>query len=630
MAADILYSLGSAIDRLVGVLMPDRALSRHRARQLLARAYEGASKKDGWKPRRAGASANADHSADAATLRARSRSLTQNVPYIAQGLRALVSAVIGTGIMPRWMGADAARWDALWTQWGAVCDADGRLDINGLQAAAYRAQKQDGEVLIRLRPRRAADGLPVPLQLQLLEIDWLDSTKTVANGNNQIINGIEYDVLGRVFGYWLFDQHPGEMAGSARFRATSRFVPADSIIHMYNPERPGQGRGFPQIAPVIVRVRDTQLYEDAELQRKNLETRLSVLASGNVAELANPPGPNDPVDTTAAKAGELGPLQSGGIMQVPQGLNLTVVEPKAAPGYVEYLKYQLHLIAAGFGVTYEMMTGDVSETNFSSARVRLLDFRREAEVEQWVHFIPCFNRVIRAFVDQAVLAGVMQRPNYSVEWSTPKWDYVNPKDEVDSDLAEIAGGLSTISEKLRRRGYKPEQVFAELKSDFDRLRADGTLGVMLAMLAKKLPASEDGSAAAEGAAREASMDTVREMFRDLERQLRAAVDRPSTPPISLDVSTGVREAAEQFVQRMADVPINIHMPQQAAPDVHVHNEVRAAEQPAPVVNVQVQPAEVKVDLDVTATIPARKTETTLERDAQGRAVRSVSVERTLP
>jgi lambda family phage portal protein len=423
MAADVLQFIGTAVDRLVGVWNPDRALSRHRARQLLARAYEGASKRDGWKPRRAGASANTDHLADASELRARSRALVQNVPYIAQGLRSMIAALIGTGINPRWLGASGAKWDELWASWCKVCDADGRLDFAGLQELAWRTVKQDGEALVRLRPRRESDGLPVPLQLQLLEIDWLDSGKTVAIGSSQVINGIQYGPIGKVEGYWLFDSHPGDVTARNRGKPTSSFVPASSIIHIFNPERPGQGRGFPQLAPVIARVRDLQLYEDAELQRKNLETRLSVIASGNAADLANPKTPNDPVDTIAAQAGDLGPLQSGAITQLPPGMTLEVVEPKAAGGYVEYVKYQLHLIAAGFGVTYEMMTGDVRETTFSSARVRLLDFRRQAEAEQWIHIIPGFcERVMRAFVDAAVLGGQFQRPNYAVDWSTPKWD----------------------------------------------------------------------------------------------------------------------------------------------------------------------------------------------------------------
>jgi lambda family phage portal protein len=494
MAADILNTVGRVFDRFIGIFDPDKGLSRQRARQLLVRAYEGASKRDGWNPRRPGASANTDHAADAGTLRVRSRALVQNVPYIAQGMRALVAAIIGTGIVPRWIGADAKVYEDTWKEWGKVCDADGRFDIYGLQAAAYRAQEQDGECLVRLRWRRPTDNLPVPLQLQLLEIDWLDSTKTMPNGTNQIVNGIEYDVLGKVMGYWLYDEHPGERLLKFRGRADSHFVPADSIIHFYTAERPGQGRGFPRISPVIARVRDMQLYEDAELQRKNLETRLSVLVSGDATELANPRTPNDPVDQTAAKAGDLGPLQSGGITQLPAGLNMQTVEPKAAPGYVDYVKHGLHLIAAGWGVTYEMMTGDMTGVNFSSARVARLNFQRQAEMEQWLHFLPKWDRISRAFADAMVLAGKVRRPNYNVEYSTPKWDYVNPEQEVKADLAEIAGGLSSFSEKLRKRGYNPDLVFTELETDINKLKKSGVLDVLLQLLKGK-PLQEGGEVA---------------------------------------------------------------------------------------------------------------------------------------
>jgi lambda family phage portal protein len=469
--------MGNFVDKAIGFFNPVAGLRRHHVRQALTRAYEGASKRDGWKPKRAGASANTDHFVDASELRTRSRALVQNVPYVAQGLRALVANVVGTGIVPNWLGRDADKLNAAWAEWVKQADADGRLDLYGIQAAAYRAMEQDGEVLIRLRPRRATDGLVVPLQLQLLEIDWLDSSRASRSerSGNTIVNGIEYDPLGRVAGYWLWDQHPGELTLAARMRTSSHFVSAENIIHLFTPDRPGQGRGFPRIAPVIARVRDLQVYEDAELQRKNLESRLSVLASGDVQLLGQHDETKSPDQTS-----ELGSLAGGNIMQLPTGMNVTVVDPKAAPGYVEYVKWALHLISAGFGVTYEMMTGDVSEVNFSSARVRMLDFRREAEMTQWTLLVPRLcDRICRAFADAAVLGELIKEPNYRVDHATPKWDYVNPAQDVKADLDEIAGGLSSISEKLRRRGYKPDAVFKELASDVERLKELGLLDVML-------------------------------------------------------------------------------------------------------------------------------------------------------
>ena len=624
------------LDRLVGLISPDAGLRRVRARELLTRAYEGASQRDGWKPKRAGASANTDHRADGATLRVRARSLYQNVPYITAGVEAWVANHIGTGIIPRSLAKNADVIDALYDAWGKKADADAIFDVNGLVAAAERAAYVDGECLVRLRPRLPSDGLPVPLQLQLLEIDWLDSAKGGNNGANTIVNGKEYDPLGRLVAYWLFDQHPGEQASVFKGRAASHPVPAERIIHYYAPVRPGQARGVSMLAPVIARVRDLMLYEDAELQRKNLETRLGVLASGDVETLSTA----EQNATDVKQTGELGQLSSGGITRVPTGTNLTIVEPKAAPGYVDYVKYQLHLIASGMGVTYEMLTGDMREVNFSSARVRLLEFRRRAEQRQWLNTIPTLsNRIWEAFLDAAVLAGKLPRADYSVDWSTPKWDYVNPEQDVKADLAEISGGLSSISEKLRRRGYKPDLVFKEIKSDFDRLRADGTLDIFLQLQTNQAPQVPKPAAAATPAARtfeDTVLDELTQQRTDRliqENRMGALMAMmnarhpdaagqgvtiqnimPPTPATPVEIRNEITTPAQ-----------TVHVTNEVQPTpVEIRNEVTTT---APLVNVtnQVQPA--AVDVSVTATLPKRISETTVERDAQRNITRSVTTER---
>ena len=66
-----------------------------------------------------------------------------------------------------------------------ACDADGRLDFAGIQKQALRTVVESGEVLVRRRIRRPEDGLPIPLQLQVLEPDHLDATRdgiTTPNG----------------------------------------------------------------------------------------------------------------------------------------------------------------------------------------------------------------------------------------------------------------------------------------------------------------------------------------------------------------------------------------------------------------------------------------------------------------
>lgn len=491
----------SLLDRLIGYLNPDAGLTRHRARQLLKRAYEGASRMDGWAPRRAGAGPNTDHLADATELRNRARSLVQNVPYISRGIDALVANLVGTGIKPRSLSKKAQKINDLHARWAKECDADGRQDLYGLQKSAIHAMKQDGEVLIRLRPRRRTDGLAVPLQLQLLEIDWLDTSKNGTVNGNLIVNGIEYDMLGRVVNFWIYDQHPGEMRFPGRRRATSNPVPAENIIHLYKPERPGQGRGFTCLASVIARVRDLMTYEDAELHRKNLETRLGVVVSGS-SPADHLPLSDSPSAEQVKANGNLGTLLSGSIMEVPVGMNMETIEPKAAGGYVDYIKYNLHLIAAGIGVTYEMMTGDASDVTYSSARINQNEFRRLAEQEQWLVIIPKLCEPIwQAFIKYAELAGAANvETDMAVDWSIPKWSYVNPKEDVAADLNEIFGGLSSFSEKMRVRGYEPDLVFSEMASDMERFKELGLFDFIVMMQTNRTLTEAEAKGSATSAA----------------------------------------------------------------------------------------------------------------------------------
>lgn len=503
------------------------------------RAYEAASPRDQWRPKRAGASANADHQADAATIRAKARAIVHNVPYIESGLAGLVTQTIGTGLTPRATGHQAKQINDVLDAWFKLCDADGVCDFFGLQSLAYRAMEQDGEVLIRLRRRRPSDGLPIPLQIQILEIDWLDSTKNGPIGGNEICGGIEYDALGKVSAYWLYESHPGDGGLNRRFRNQSRRVEASDIVHLFERKRPGQGRGISRFAPIIVRTRDLQLYEDAEQARKNLEARLGALASPDPSVMANPASDGVPMAASdVEQTGSLGELSSGGITRLPPGTTVTMVEPKAAQGYEAYVKLQLHIIAAGMGITYEMMIGDVSEVNFSSARVRLLDFRRSVEAMRWLTLIPRFQVVIDAAMQAGALAGSFSGAQVKFDWSTPKWDYVNPQQDVAADISEISVGLASVSEKLRMRGYKPEDVAREIAEDKKRYENLGILDLLLFKEKGSLPATESSSAGSRMDSIAASLARIDARMTRAERLARGETLEPDPIPAAAP-DTGV-------------------------------------------------------------------------------------------
>ena len=262
----------NVIDKLVGYFDPRAGLRRQAARDMLVRAYEGASTKDGWLPRRRGASPDADFVADGKMLRDRARSLRQNVPEIRRANKLWGAYVIGTGITTQFKHKQkrvVEKLNAAYWKFTKEADADGRLNLFGLQRNAETTMRTDGEVLIRIRPRRITDGLHVPVQLQMLEIDWLDTTRTqVEQGSgNTTVCGIEYNGIGAAAAFWLFEQHPGDPVYSKPVAIRSRRIPAESIIHYYDPERPGQGRGISAYHAVIATTRDMHLLKDAHAAR---------------------------------------------------------------------------------------------------------------------------------------------------------------------------------------------------------------------------------------------------------------------------------------------------------------------------------------------------------------------------
>jgi len=210
------------------------------------------------------------------------RDLVRNNPHAAKAVAVLVNNIVGAGIMPRAASGDD-RLDRtvneLWEAWARNCDADGQLDIYGLQTLVCREMVEGGEVLVRRRPRRAEDGLAIPVQVQVLEADFLDATRNGEIGSGHAVQGVEFDAIGRRRAYWLFARHPGDALGALQGGFKSTAVPAAEIAHVYEKQRT-QARGVPWGTPVIRALRDLDDYEIAEIVRKKTEACVTAIVFG--------------------------------------------------------------------------------------------------------------------------------------------------------------------------------------------------------------------------------------------------------------------------------------------------------------------------------------------------------------
>ncbi|HOQ48004.1 MAG TPA: phage portal protein [Bryobacteraceae bacterium] len=463
------------LDRAITWVSPEAGLRRVRARraaEMVRLAYEGARatrRTDGWIT--TGNSANAEIVLALSKLRERSRDLVRNNPYAARAVAEVVGNAVGTGITAQartGLPELNRQIDAAWLDWIERCDADGQLDFYGIQALVARTVFESGECLVRFRQRRDGDGFKVPVQLQVLEPDYLDQSKTQKTDTGYIIHGVEFDLVGRRTFYWLFGQHPGEVTQtSLRGSLVSARVPASEVLHIYRKDRPGQVRGVPWLAPVIITLRDLDEYEEAELVRKKIEACFA-------AFVTQPQGPEGPPIAPASTDAETGrrveSFEPGMIEYLKPGEEITFSTPSASSGYRDYVATRQSSIATGLQLTYEQLTGDLSRVNYSSYRAGLLSFRNGIESFRWLTFIPmlCIP-VWNRFVAVAFTAGAIPQPGpFKAEWTPPGFGSVDPYKDSVATLNRIRTGTLTLRQAIAEQGYDPDAQLEQI-AEINRL-----------------------------------------------------------------------------------------------------------------------------------------------------------------
>jgi lambda family phage portal protein len=332
-----------------------------------------------------------------------------------------------------------------------------------------RSTAESGEGLIRYRPRLPQTNLRVPLQLQLLEADFLDQTRTMGLVNGHVMQGVQFDDMGRRIAYWLFSYHPGGvLILNPRGGIISQPVPAEQIMHIYRVLRPGQVRGVPWLAPSMMPFRDLDDYRDAEGVRKKIEACVAAFVIQPEGISGSPLGVKgkDPLMKEQVES-----FEPGMIEYLKPGQDVKFNNPQASGGYREFCMTELQRASAGVNMPYELLTGDMSNVNYSSYRAGMLSFRQTIEGYRWLTLVPMFGQPVRKrFIDTLVLLGkipgsALDDPKvnlYATQWTAPKFESVDPLKDTMSDLKRIRMGTLTLTEAIAQQGYDPDHQLEEI------------------------------------------------------------------------------------------------------------------------------------------------------------------------
>ena len=423
-------------------------------------------------------------------LRARSRSAVRNDPYAFNVIDKRVSNLIGTGITPRpKIEDDALRklQQDLWDDWVDESDADGLTDFYGQQALIARTVETAGECFVRLRPRGLDEDLAVPLQLQVLAPEFVphDKFEPCKNGNS-IRAGIEFNPAHKRVAYHLYRVHPRDASSlNAGYNQLVR-VPAEQVLHIFEPVEPGQLRGVPRLAPVLKRLRSLDNYDDAVLFRQEVANLFAGFISRPPPEATQQP--RDPITGQPLTDDRDGftpmvALEPGTMQELGPGEEVEFSKPPdAGNNYPDFMRQQLMAAAAGTGTPYEILTGDMREVNDRALRVVLNEFRRRLEQLQFGVYVHQLCRPVRAaWLDMAVLAGRLTLVDYAqrrreylrTRWVPQGWAYIQPVQDIQARMMEVNAGFNSRSEMVLRQGYDAETVDEENAADQKRARELG-------------------------------------------------------------------------------------------------------------------------------------------------------------
>lgn len=417
------------------------------------------------------------------TLRDRSRAATRNDGYAKSVIDKLVTNIVGIGIQARSQAQDPdirRAIDALWLRWTYESDADGLNEWEGQVTQGVRTWLEGGECFARFRYRLPSDGLAVPFQVQLLEPELCPHNHTLSAGSTRVRAGIEFNGVGRRVAFYF---HPSRPELDDFDASQLRRVPADAVVQMYDPLRPGQLRGIPHLTNALIELYELAKFRDATLMRQQLSNlfvafikRAQATGAGETLH----PLTGQEVETSADNKPML-TMEPGIFQELADGESVDFSDPPDAAGYPDFIRQQLYGVSAATGVPYEVLTGDMRGVNDRTVRVILNEFRRRIQVYQHqVVAAKLCRPVWQAWFRTAYLSGALDLPaDYlqhperydAVEWKPQAFPYIHPVQDVEAQALRVRNGFESREAIVSENGGDIEVVDAQQRADNER--ADG-------------------------------------------------------------------------------------------------------------------------------------------------------------
>jgi lambda family phage portal protein len=496
----------SAIDRTISYFSPVWGAKRISARlqtEILTKRflYDGGEQNrtnSSWfTPATAGDSMNL---LQLQILRQRAQDLVRNNPYASKAVRSIVSRIVGRGLSPESQAilADGTAFTefrqlskTLWQRFNLEGNNLGRPGFGGstvgdLEVMILREVVTNGECFVRFvhktAAEQAAEKLTIPLTIQIIEAERVveDDFVAVVSGNS-VFRGVEIDQDGRRVAYHVWSSNIAHPLAAVQPRSKLR-IPADEMIHVYLPTRPGQLRGVSWFSTVVLKLKDIDSLLFNELTASTVAAcpvlikQRSQQSIGNMT-LNSPSGS----DTTDGDDNSITSLQPGMFVNLNPGETFEGFNPERPnTSATEFAKDMLRGVAAGLPcLKASQITMDFTESSFSAEKAAENEAFSEVEQLQSWFSSNCMSPIWSRVIDVALLSGFFESVSIGangiaddyqyvnrlklndVSWRGPGTKSINPVQDETAARLSIANGTSSIQIEAAKKGNDYRQLMID-------------------------------------------------------------------------------------------------------------------------------------------------------------------------
>lgn len=422
-------------------------------------------------------------------LRTYSRQLVRDASFAKRPKAVVMNNVIGTGIGlqsqvkttrgdPNTLVNDAI--EEAFEDWSCAesCHTGGGMHFHDLERALIGEVFEAGEAFVRLHYSAFGDS-DVPLALELVEAERIadEVQPGPAAPGNMVRLGVEVDKFYRPVAYWIRARHQGEQRPLDQ-QQNNKYerVPAEEIIHLRLAERWPQTRGVPWLHTVIRKIQDIDGYSEAEIvAARGAASYVWWIKGGEPDSLVG----EQKTDGTQEMV-----VEPGMAKRLAPGEDIVANTPNRPNSAMDpFMRMMLREVAAGCGTSYESLSRDYSQSNYSSSRLALLDDRDLWRVVQkW--FIRAFReRLHPIWLQQAVLsraipavgleAYMADADRYCLARYKPRgWSWIDPTVEVEAFAKAVRNGFMTVGDVISSTSQNKdlEDNLGERRQELDDMK----------------------------------------------------------------------------------------------------------------------------------------------------------------